>query len=431
MLRRVALVALDPPELAPLRALGFSSPTALARAGLNVDFSSLPALVAAGRKLLATDDPAAFGVWAEVARLRTDAAALDRDLPATAGGRDAQDVRALLLLREAVLGSPDARLHLGRGNPGTWTRRAPGDPGNPIVLLAGPDEDPKTAAAWLAPALAYLPARTVVYATAAVRAVLTDPPRNLRIPGAGRPGRADALEMWRAVATAGHHPGDVRVAALPGTTADELLLTRALGAPLGRVEAPEGDDLNDILLNGADGIVPLPDDRATIRAFLRPGRWPEEFLDRREPLARELHERYVTRQRARKAASDPALRSWPVLSPWLKRSNYAVVDDIPAKLAVLGLELDPRLRGPVDPAFAELVARNIDLLAELEHGRFTAERLLSGWTRGVRDPARFVSPHLVPWPQLSDEAKSYDREVMLDLPPVLAEQGLGVRRLVS
>ena len=228
--------------------------------------------------------------------------------------------------------------------------------------------------------------------------------------------------MWRAAVTADHHPSDVRVAALPGTPAEELLLARALGALLGRVEASESEDLNDILLNGADGIVPLPDDPATIRAFLRPSRWPEELHDRREPLARELHERYVARQRPRKAAGDPALRSWSVLSPWLKRSNYAVVDDIPTKLTVLGLELEPRPRGPVDPVFVELMASNVDLLAELEHGRFTAERLLSGWTREVRDPARFVSPHLVPWPQLSEEAKAYDREVMLDLPPVLASR---------
>jgi hypothetical protein len=215
----------------------------------------------------------------------------------------------------------------------------------------------------------------------------------------------------------------------PGIPADALLLARALGAVLGRVEASASEDLNDILLNGADGIVPLPDDPATIRAFLRPSRWPEELDDRRQPLARELHERYVARQRPRKAAGDPALRSWSVLSPWLKRSNYTVVDDIPTKLAVL--ELEPRPRGPVDPAFAELMASNVDLLAEVEHGRFTAERLLSGWTRGVRDPARFVSPHLVPWPQLSEEAKAYDRELMLDLPPVLAEQGLGARPLAT
>jgi voltage-gated potassium channel Kch len=428
MLRRAALVSLDPPELAPLEALGFSRPTALARAGLDVDFSSLPALLAAGRTLLDEGSPAAFGVWAEVARLRADAAALAGDLPSGTGGSAAADVHELLLLRRAVLGDPDARLHLGRGAVGPGSRRPPGDPATPVVVLAGPDDDRATAAR-LARTLAHLPARTVVWATGAVRSVLGDPQRNLRTPADGRSGRAAALEMWRAVIAGGHHPGDVRVAALPGATADELLLARALGASLGRVETPGGVDLNDILLNGAAGIVPLPDDPATIRAFLRPSRWPEEFADRHEPVAKELHECYATRQRSRKAAGDPALRDWSVLSPWLKRSNLAVVDDIPAKLTVLGLELVPRPRGPVDPAFADLVDRNIDLLAELEHGRFTAERLLLGWTRGVRDPARFVSPHLVPWQQLSEEAKEYDREVMRDLPSVLAEHGLGVRPL--
>jgi voltage-gated potassium channel Kch len=434
MLRRSALVALDAPELAPLRALGFSSPMALARAGLDVDFSSLPALLAAGRTLLATGEHAAFDVWAEVARLRTDMADVGRDLkelPAGSDRADVRHVRTLLLLRQAVLGSTDARLHLGQGNLRTCVRRDPGDPENPIVLLAAPDEDPAASAVRLGPTLTHLPAETVVWATGGLRDVLGDVARDICTPGAGQPGRADALEMWRALVVAGHHPVDLRVAALPGTPADELLLARALGALVGRVETPETTDLNDILLNGAGDIVPLPDDPATIRAFLRPSRWPATFAKRREPLARALHEGYVERQRAqeRKPADDEALRPWATLSRWLKESNRAVVDDIPAKLAVLDVELVDRPVGPPDVRFVELVERNLDLLAELEHGRYTAERLLSGWTRGVRDPARFISPHLVPWQHLSTEAKEYDRELMVHLPEVLAKQGLGVRPL--
>ena len=49
-LRRTALVSLDPPELDPLRALGFSEPIALARAGLHVDFRSLDALRRGGQE---------------------------------------------------------------------------------------------------------------------------------------------------------------------------------------------------------------------------------------------------------------------------------------------------------------------------------------------------------------------------------------------
>jgi hypothetical protein len=120
-----------------------------------------------------------------------------------------------------------------------------------------------------------------------------------------------------------------------------------------------------------------------------------------------------------------------VLSPWLRASNYAVVDDIPAKLAVLGLRLDTRRAGAPDEALTRTFDGRIEELAELEHGRFTAERLLSGWAGGVRDPARFVSPHLRPWTELHEEAKEFDREAMRDLPPLLSHQGLGVRPLGS
>ena len=66
----------------------------------------------------------------------------------------------------------------------------------------------------------------------------------------------------------------------------------------------------------------------------------------------------------------------------------------------------------------------------MEHGRFTVERLLSGWTDGVRDPARFVFPHLLPWTVLDDEAE-FDQEVMRDVPLVIAMHGFGACPLPS
>ena len=146
-------------------------------------------------------------------------------------------------------------------------------------------------------------------------------------------------------------------------------------------------------------------------------------------MARELHELYIVRQRTIKSAGDPALQAWSTLSPWLKRSNLAVIDDIPAKLTVLGLRLEERPAGKPEDELVAAFEAKIDYLAELEHGRFIVERLLSGWTSGVRDPARFVSPHLLPWTELSDEAKGFDRDVMRNLPIVLAHNGLGAVRV--
>jgi hypothetical protein len=175
--------------------------------------------------------------------------------------------------------------------------------------------------------------------------------------------------------------------------------------------------------------VPLPADRMTVRAFLRPTTWPTALGRLRQPIAAELHHRYVARQRARKPGHDPALQPWSALSPWLQRSNLAVVDDIPTKLAAVGLRLDGTAGRRPDPELLRMLLERTEDLAELEHGRYTAERLLSGWTSGVRDPARFLSPYLQPWTELSEEAKEYDREVVRDLPAVLDQFRVGVRPL--
>jgi hypothetical protein len=121
------------------------------------------------------------------------------------------------------------------------------------------------------------------------------------------------------------------------------------------------------------------------------------------------------------------LQPWDALPDWLKDSNRSVVDDIPDKHAALGHRLacpGDDLARAVD--VRQVVVDNLELLAEQEHGRFTAERLTSGWSGGVRDPARFMSPDLKPWDELDEEAKLYDREVLQDVFAAMAEAGVRV-----
>ena len=66
------------------------------------------------------------------------------------------------------------------------------------------------------------------------------------------------------------------VVALPGAAIDEILIARALGATVGRVEVTGGADLSRLVLGGGTHIIPLPDDRMTVRAFLRRSTWPAE-----------------------------------------------------------------------------------------------------------------------------------------------------------
>jgi len=56
-------------------------------------------------------------------------------------------------------------------------------------------------------------------------------------------------------------------------------------------------------------------------------------------------------------------------------------------------------------------------MAEMEHGRWNVERLLDGWTFGEkRDHQKKKSPYLVPWPDLPDDIKKYDRDAVKGIP---------------
>jgi hypothetical protein len=238
-------------------------------------------------------------------------------------------------------------------------------------------------------------------------------------------GVREPLAMWIDILAAGIAPGDVRVLVCPGgaITRSEMLLARALGAPVGRLDfgAVDAPALGDDLPGGHDGIFDLPVDRMTIRAFLR---WSSlGDPDLRESIAKGIHGDYRRRHRRRKSTNDPALAPWEHLVPALQQSNLAQADDIPSKLDAVGRRL--RQNG----SDLKLTTEEISLLAELEHGRWNVERLLAGWRQGERESARLVTPFLKPWAELTEEEKAYDREAVETMAPALRAAGWGVEDL--
>ena len=412
VVRRDALAELRRPHLALLDALGLTPGMAVARAGLTVDFENPATVLRAAESLLAQGAPQAFAAWCEVARLQTGTTS-----PPEAAD---PDVRELLELRRSTIREP-------AGRDGAAVDPDAHAAGRLIVVCADPDDLDR--AELLRYTWRRLPPDFVAWTTgdpgSAQAAVAAEEGVTL-CHADGDNTRARALAIWRTIVAAGRHPVGVRVLALPGASQEEVLIARALGATVGRVETAATSDLAQDFLGGGADIVPLPDDRMTVRAFLRRSQWPDELADP-EPIAAGLHRRYVHRHRVRKEAGDPVLQPWDALPDWLKDSNRSVVDDIPDKLAALGLRLacpGDDLARAVD--VRQVVVDNLELLAEQEHGRFTAERLTSGWSGGVRDPARFMSPDLKPWDELDEEAKLYDREVLQDVFAAIAEAGVRV-----
>ena len=76
--------------------------------------------------------------------------------------------------------------------------------------------------------------------------------------------------------------------------------------------------------------------------------------------------------------------------------------------------------------------KEIELLAELEHGRWNIERLHDGWRYGkTKDEDRKLNPCLVRWTDLPDGengVKKYDRNAVRAFPEILAKAGLEVFR---
>jgi RyR domain len=236
----------------------------------------------------------------------------------------------------------------------------------------------------------------------------------------------EPVAMWCDLLDAGSRVEDVRVVACPGgpITQAEILLARALGAPVAWLD-PASEavvTLDDALAFGAGGVLELPADTMTLRAFFRWSAAPEDIsFELRESAAKYIHADYRRRQRGRKQPGDAALAPWDHLLPALQRSNLDQAGDIPNKLAVIGKRLD-RSGAPL-----RLDDEQIELLAEIEHGRWNLERLRGGWQLGERAVTRLVTSYLKPWTELDEEAKDFDREAVRNIAPALAEAGWGAR----
>jgi ppGpp synthetase/RelA/SpoT-type nucleotidyltranferase len=241
----------------------------------------------------------------------------------------------------------------------------------------------------------------------------------------------EPLQMWLDLTASGIPPQSVRLLGVNGgrISAFESRLALALGAAVG-ILAGSGRE-SDVLLvdpdwKSANGLLALPADAMTVRAFVGGGASP---LDEpaRESVAQAIHEAYREKRHRASTGQDPACADWDCLSAVFKNSNRYQADDIKRKLERIGCSIvavSGRKDRPVE--FSNL---EIESLAEMEHGRWVVERLWEGWTPAAeRDEAKKTSPYLVAWSDLPEEIKAYDRETVRRIPEFLAKAGLGIRR---
>jgi hypothetical protein len=153
------------------------------------------------------------------------------------------------------------------------------------------------------------------------------------------------------------------------------------------------------------------------------------FLEKRESIAKAIHAKYRQDQQENKPPDDPAMAPWETLSEPFKESNRQQADQIIEKLR--RIECDIRLPESDQPALFAFTPAEEEILAEMEHDRWVAERLLEGWRLGPRNPEKKISPYLVAWDRLEEPIKDYDRHAVRGIPDILAQVGLEVYRLNS
>lgn len=149
------------------------------------------------------------------------------------------------------------------------------------------------------------------------------------------------------------------------------------------------------------------------------------FNDAMERMAMANHAQHVKGQTGKKDPSDPTMQSWEKLPENFKESSRNQVRQIPEKLQRIGFDMIPFVEKP-EKRF-EFTDEQVEILAEMEHERWVAERLKEGWVLGSpRDPVKKISPYLVPWSELTEEVKDWDRNPVRKIPERLEACGLEV-----
>lgn len=153
---------------------------------------------------------------------------------------------------------------------------------------------------------------------------------------------------------------------------------------------------------------------------------------RQEALAQDIHQSYLDYLKRKGWAEQdkPAQRTWESLSEKYRWSNRYQADAYLERLDINGFTL-------VADTYPEAVYGTetfeddvVEDMARQEHNRWWVERALAGWNKGPRDDLRLMHPNMVPFDQLDEETKEFDREAIRVMARLLKKScGLVITKL--
>jgi len=155
---------------------------------------------------------------------------------------------------------------------------------------------------------------------------------------------------------------------------------------------------------------------------------PEVFVNNlTTQIAQAMHEKFLE-DRKRDGTFDagsPAHQPWDTLDDTFRESSFDQAFHYGDRLRKAGYSVEWIDEWDVAmPSFAD---DEVEAMAETEHRRWRDERWASGWMYApVRDDARKRHPDLKPWAELPESDRDKDREIVRELPEVLARHGLAI-----
>ena len=91
----------------------------------------------------------------------------------------------------------------------------------------------------------------------------------------------------------------------------------------------------------------------------------------------------------------------------------------------MGWEMRPQ--GSDGKVITDIPDDIVETLAIFEHEEWVRERIDSGWMYGeVKNTEKKITPYLVPYDELSEEIKEFDRDTVRNIPDLLGMVGMAV-----
>jgi voltage-gated potassium channel Kch len=150
------------------------------------------------------------------------------------------------------------------------------------------------------------------------------------------------------------------------------------------------------------------------------------FDESDDTVAKAIHELYCEKAKREGQPNKPALLPWNQLPEIYKDSNRQAADHIPVKLRAINLRIE-RWRKDLTSESSLDKGNQIELLAQMEHARWAAEKRLLGYQYGdPRDDAAKKHPSLDLWTKLSHDVQDYDRDQVRGIPAALKRAGFGI-----